>query len=88
MKTLYEMFNDLHASPAPAPSEVRRQPVCLLLGGGMAAGKSTVREIIGNDSFWSKVRAHGFVAGHDTYMSSATHVCRCFGAICVAVCPA
>lgn len=55
MKTLYELFNELHSSPAPVPSEVRRQPVCLLLGGGMAAGKSTVREIIGNDSFWSKV---------------------------------
>lgn len=56
IKTLYEMFNELHSSPVPAPSEARRQPVCLLLGGGMAAGKSTVREIIGNDSFWSKAR--------------------------------
>ena len=56
MKTLYEMFDELHSSPAPAPSEARRQPVCLLLGGGMAAGKSTVREIIGKDTFWSKVR--------------------------------
>ena len=27
----------------------------LLLGGGMAAGKSTVREVIGHDDFWSKV---------------------------------
>lgn len=56
IKSLYEMFNDLQSSPAPAPSKARRQPVCLLLGGGMAAGKSTVREIIGNDSFWTKVR--------------------------------
>ncbi len=32
-----------------------RQPILLLLGGGMAAGKSTVREIIGHDEFWSKV---------------------------------
>lgn len=31
-------------------------PILLLLGGGMAAGKSTVREIIGSDHFWSKVR--------------------------------
>jgi hypothetical protein len=29
--------------------------VLLLLGGGMAAGKSTVREVIGHDDFWSKV---------------------------------
>ena len=27
-----------------------------MLGGGMAAGKSTVRNIIGQDTFWSKVR--------------------------------
>ena len=40
----------------------KRQPVCLLLGGGMAAGKSTVREIIGQDIFWSKVRA--ITVGH------------------------
>lgn len=33
-----------------------RQPVLLILGGGMAAGKSTVREIIGKSDFWSKVR--------------------------------
>jgi len=33
----------------------RRNPVLLMLGGGMAAGKSTVREIIGKDEFWSKV---------------------------------
>ncbi|GMH36595.1 hypothetical protein BSKO_04468 [Bryopsis sp. KO-2023] len=33
----------------------RRNPILLLLGGGMAAGKSTVREIIGSDDFWSKV---------------------------------
>ena len=36
----------------------KRQPVCLLLGGGMAAGKSTVREIIGQDIFWSKASSH------------------------------
>ncbi len=33
-----------------------RQPVLLLLGGGMAAGKSSVRQLIGADVFWSKVR--------------------------------
>jgi hypothetical protein len=33
-----------------------RQPVMLLLGGGMAAGKSTVRELIGQSAFWSKAR--------------------------------
>lgn len=34
-----------------------RQPVLMILGGGMAAGKSTVREIIGQSDFWSKVGA-------------------------------
>lgn len=47
------MFRDLEHS-VPSVS-TRRQPVVLLLGGGMAAGKSTVREIIGQDGFWSKV---------------------------------
>ena len=32
-----------------------RQPICLLLGGGMAAGKSTVRKIIGQAEFWTRV---------------------------------
>lgn len=32
----------------------QRTPVLLLIGGGMAAGKTTVREIIGSDRFWSK----------------------------------
>ena len=33
-----------------------RQPICLLLGRGMAAGKSTVRNIIGKAEFWTRVR--------------------------------
>ena len=37
-----------------------RGPVLLLLGGGMAAGKSTVREVIGHDDFWSKVSSLQF----------------------------
>ena len=49
------MFEDLNKAPDhPIPEE--RQPIILLLGGGMAAGKSTVREIIGKDGFWSKVK--------------------------------
>ncbi len=49
--TLQEMFEDMNR----AKEEPGRQPIILLLGGGMAAGKSTVREIIGKDGFWSKV---------------------------------
>lgn len=44
-----------------------RQPVLLLLAGGMAAGKSTVRELIGKSDFWSQVVA-----------SSWTLKCCCF----------
>lgn len=49
--TLQQMFEDMNR----AKEEPGRQPIILLLGGGMAAGKSTVREIIGKDGFWSKV---------------------------------
>lgn len=49
--TLQQMFEDMNR----AKGDPGRQPVILLLGGGMAAGKSTVREIIGKDGFWSKV---------------------------------
>ena len=51
LMTLQEMFEDMNR----AKEEPGRQPIILLLGGGMAAGKSTVREIIGKDGFWSKV---------------------------------
>ena len=52
------MFNELNRSKGP--SSKQRQPVALLLGGGMAAGKSTVREIIGQDDFWTKVTTKGW----------------------------
>lgn len=60
-KTLAQMFTQLHGSPShsslqesSASGKKDRAPILLLLGGGMAAGKSTVREIIGSDTFWSK----------------------------------
>ena len=53
--TLSEMMIELREHPHANGVVPKRQPVCLLLGGGMAAGKSTVREIIGQDIFWSKV---------------------------------
>ena len=52
------MFNELNRHGSVKGSTAnQRQPVVLLLGGGMAAGKSTVREIIGQDDFWTKVHA-------------------------------
>jgi len=45
--------------------DTKRQPVLLLLGGGMAAGKSTVREIIGQSDFWSKVAPDAVVVEAD-----------------------
>ena len=59
-RTTYEIFAELtkscEAQQQHGDGSTRRQPVCLFLGGGMAAGKSTVREIIGKDVFWSSVR--------------------------------
>ena len=54
---MMEIMGDLrqHCDAAAKERAGRRQPVCLFLDGGMAAGKSTVREIIGKDMFWSKV---------------------------------
>ncbi|KAK9905596.1 hypothetical protein WJX75_002717 [Coccomyxa subellipsoidea] len=54
-QTLYEIFSELNRSGSGRSEAQERGPVLLLLGGGMAAGKSTVREIIGHDDFWSKV---------------------------------
>ncbi len=55
-QTLFEMFEDLSSGRRDPRAPGGRLPVLLLLGGGMAAGKSTVREIIGYDDFWSKAR--------------------------------
>ena len=55
-KTMFEIFSELNrTSGGTGEVPPERGPVLLLLGGGMAAGKSTVREIIGHDDFWSKV---------------------------------
>lgn len=51
------------------PSE--RGPVLLLLGGGMAAGKSTVREVIGHDDFWSKASSLQFPSPEAPCVSTA-----------------
>lgn len=51
---LAEMLNGVGDQSKLDPN---RQPICLLLGGGMAAGKSTVRRIIGEAEFWTRVRA-------------------------------
>lgn len=55
-QTLRQMFQELNRASPKHPYREERRPVLLLLGGGMAAGKSTVREIIGQDNFWTKVR--------------------------------
>ena len=63
-QTLYEMFEDLSAGKRDPGAPTGRLPVLLLLGGGMAAGKSTVREIIGHDDFWSKACADACIVLH------------------------
>ena len=55
MAKLAEMLNGVGDQSKLDPN---RQPICLLLGGGMAAGKSTVRKIIGEAEFWTRVSQH------------------------------
>ncbi|KAK9816034.1 hypothetical protein WJX74_000855 [Apatococcus lobatus] len=62
-QTLYEMFAELNQHSSAM--DENRSPILLLLGGGMAAGKSTVREIIGHDEFWSKVGKNAVVVEAD-----------------------
>lgn len=57
-QTLRQMFQELNRASPKGLSQRERRPVLLMLGGGMAAGKSTVREIIGQDNFWTKVGMH------------------------------
>lgn len=54
--TMKQIFTELSRGNSIAKaSDPKRQPILLLLGGGMAAGKTSVREIIGSDAFWSDV---------------------------------
>lgn len=70
-QTLYEIFSELNRSGSGRSEAPERGPVLLLLGGGMAAGKSTVREIIGHDDFWSKVPPHARI-----YLVGSMLLCR------------
>ena len=54
--TLAELAKMLGGRGDQSKLDPDRQPICLLLGGGMAAGKSTVRNIIGKAEFWTRVR--------------------------------
>ena len=75
-QTLYEIFSELNRSGSGRSEAQERGPVLLLLGGGMAAGKSTVREIIGHDDFWSKVPFHAVsIEGCETTMASSLVAC-------------
>ncbi len=53
--TLAELAKMLGGPGDQSKLDPNRQPICLLLGGGMAAGKSTVRKIIGQAEFWTRV---------------------------------
>ncbi len=56
--TLAELAKMLGGRGDQSKLDPNRQPICLLLGGGMAAGKSTVRKIIGQAEFWTRVSAN------------------------------
>ena len=68
--TLAELAKMLGGRGDQSKLDPDRQPVCLLLGGGMAAGKSTVRKIIGQADFWTRVSAIAFA-----WAQSATQQC-------------
>ena len=53
--TLAQLSKMLAGHGDQSKLDPQRQPICLLLGGGMAAGKSTVRKIIGEAEFWTRV---------------------------------
>mmetsp|Transcript_17981 Transcript_17981/g.50302 ORF Transcript_17981/g.50302 Transcript_17981/m.50302 type:complete len:504 (+) Transcript_17981:1941-3452(+) len=69
-KTCSEVFQ----SSISQSSNPQRQPVLLLLGGGMAAGKSTVRDIIGKSDFWSKVAPDAVVVEADALKNQESFV--------------
>lgn len=66
----------IKALDKPQQDRGGRAPVILFLGGGMAAGKSTVREIIGQDSFWSAIGPEAVVIEADAIKNQvrALHV--------------
>lgn len=58
--TMKQLFTELSRGSSASELSMsqaldRRAPILLLLGGGMAAGKTSVRQVIGSDEFWSKV---------------------------------
>ncbi len=75
-QTLYEIFSELNRVGSGTSSTPERGPVLLLLGGGMAAGKSTVREVIGHDDFWSKARSwHACIMQARKWLHKPPHPC-------------
>ena len=61
--TLAELAKMLGGRGDQSKLDPDRQPICLLLGGGMAAGKSTVRNIIGKADFWTRASLFNFSNG-------------------------
>lgn len=67
--TLAELVKMLGGRGDQSKLDPNRQPICLLLGGGMAAGKSTVRKIIGQAEFWTRVGKDAVVVEADAMKS-------------------
>lgn len=67
--TLAELAKMLGGRGDQSKLDPNRQPICLLLGGGMAAGKSTVRKIIGQAEFWTRVGKDAVVVEADAMKS-------------------
>jgi adenylylsulfate kinase-like enzyme len=87
VRELLTMHQIMKALDKPQQDRGKRAPVILFLGGGMAAGKSTVRELIGKDQFWSALGPEAVVIEADAiknqvcltmevYMSAAQIICK------------
>ena len=76
---LTQLANMLAGHGDQSKLDPQRQPICLLLGGGMAAGKSTVRKIIGEAEFWTRVsfylQRYGPLVFHPTAVSKSAAKC-------------
>ncbi|QCE07654.1 P-loop containing nucleoside triphosphate hydrolase [Vigna unguiculata] len=66
--TLVEEMKALQYNQEMVPANLpERSPVLLFLGGGMGAGKSTIREAILKEAFWSQIATNAVIVEADAF---------------------